>query len=135
MAKIGLDHPELSSDEIDYIFKNITVGKNITEIKAYEKPKDSNVLVKKIKRSTEINFGKVTKKDIYNHILNTLDIARQNGKTEIILISGDIHRAFGLNSKMPSVCSAMYQAMSLDDEILATTPSGKSSTIKIRYFL
>lgn len=40
-----------------------------------------------------------------------------------------------LQNKMPSVCSAMYQAMSPGDVVVHTTPSGKSSTIQICYQL
>ena len=56
-------------------------------------------------------------------------------KDYVDIVSGDIHREMKLRNKMPSVCSAMYQMMKSNDEILSATPSGKSSTIKIRYYL
>lgn len=33
------------------------------------------------------------------------------------------------------VCQIMYEKMKNRDEVLSTTPSGYSSTIKIRYYL
>lgn len=44
-------------------------------------------------------------------------------------------RAMGLANQMPSVCNAMHKAMEAGDEAVHTTPSGKSSTIQIRYSL
>lgn len=133
--KIGLDHDGLNHEEMDFIYKSLNGAKNLNTPKVVKMKTDfKNIKSRNIKDSN-ISTEKTTTKDIYNHILNTFNIARQNGKKEVILVSGDIHRVLGLNSKMPSVCSAMYQAMSEGDEILATTPSGKSSTIKIKYYL
>lgn len=72
---------------------------------------------------------------IRQYIIQNLKIAKQTGVTESVLVSGNIHRDMGLHNIMPSVCSAMYQVMKSGDEILSTTPSGKSSTIKIKYKL
>jgi hypothetical protein len=72
---------------------------------------------------------------IREHINGLKRKAKENGQTECILVSGDIHKSMGLYNKMPSVCNAMYQLMKPSDVILSTTPSGKSSTIKIKYLL
>lgn len=72
---------------------------------------------------------------IRKFIQDLFDQHRSNGLHECILTSGEIHRDMGLRSKLPSVCSAMHQLMGEKDEILHTTPSGKSSTIQIRYYL
>ena len=73
--------------------------------------------------------------DILAYICGLLAFHRQQGETSCILTSGEIHRAMGLVHRMPSVCSAMYQAMGPGDVVVHTTPSGKSSTIQVRYSL
>jgi len=81
------------------------------------------------------NTGKVSTQDIRNYIKAKLETARENRSSYCDVISGEIHREMNLDNKMPSVCGAMYKLVSEKDEILHTTPSGKSSTIKIRYYL
>ena len=78
---------------------------------------------------------KVGTAEILRYILQTLAQHQENGETSCTLISGEIHKAMDLQNKMPSVCSAMYQAMSPGDVVVHTTPSGKSSTIQICYQL
>ena len=78
---------------------------------------------------------KVSTADILDYILQLLAQHQQQGESSCILISGALHRAMGLKNKMPSVCSAMYQAMEPGDVVVHTTPSGKSSTVQIRYQL
>ena len=72
--------------------------------------------------------------DIRNYIKEKLNNAKENGLSYYDIVSGDIHREMNLDNKMPSVCSVMYQLKGEKDEVLHTTPSGKSSTIKIRYY-
>lgn len=48
---------------------------------------------------------------------------------------GNIHKQLGMENRMPQVCRIMYEKMYTGDEVLHSTPSGKSSTIKIRYYL
>ncbi len=77
----------------------------------------------------------VSSSDIRSYI----DDRKQEGKAKnepyIDLVSGEIHKALGMKNRMPQVCNAMYQSMGLNDEVLHSTPSGHSSTIKIRYYL
>jgi hypothetical protein len=73
--------------------------------------------------------------EIRKYIHGVFEDCQQREEHTCTLISGDIHRALGLQSKMPSVCGVMYQMMRPGDEVLHTTPSGKSSTIKIKYHL
>ena len=84
---------------------------------------------------TEPPENKVRTADIRHFILEILLQHQQRGEQSCTLVSGEIHRAMGLSNKMPSVCSAMYQTMEAGDVVLHTTPSGKSSTIKICYQL
>jgi cytoplasmic iron level regulating protein YaaA (DUF328/UPF0246 family) len=64
-----------------------------------------------------------------------LQEAKLRGEDFIDLVSGDIHKQMGMKNRMPQVCNVMYKIMMPGDEVLHTTPSGKSSTIKIRYDL
>lgn len=73
--------------------------------------------------------------DIRRYILNTLYQRQKQGDASCILVSGEIHKTMGLNNKMPSICSAIYQAMEPNDVVVHTTPSGKNSTIQICYQL
>ena len=54
---------------------------------------------------------------------------------EQAIVSGDIHRQLGMKDGMPLICSIMYEEKMPGDEVLQTTPSDQSSTIKIRYDL
>ena len=73
--------------------------------------------------------------DILDYVVRLLALHQKQGETCLILRSGEIHKSLGLSNQMPSVCSAMYQAMLPGDMVVHTTPSGKSSTIQIRYQL
>lgn len=97
--------------------------------KAYLPPKK--------KTSVQINNypATITTDNIREHIDTVLRRAETRGLEYIDLISGEIHRTLGLENRMPSVCAAMYKVKSLQDEVLHTTPSGKSSTITIRYYV
>jgi hypothetical protein len=76
-----------------------------------------------------------TADDVRQYIEKLLQEAKLQGKDYIDLVSGDIHKQMGMRNSMPQVCNIMYKKMMPGDEILHTTPSGKSSTIKIRYDL
>lgn len=74
--------------------------------------------------------------------LNELFKHAQLKKQEFIdVISEDLHRLVGGypakegNHRMPVCCNVMKRLMKIEDQILKETPSGQSSTLKIRYFL
>lgn len=73
--------------------------------------------------------------EIRAYILDLLRRRKEAGLEHVMLVSGDIHREMGLTARMPSVCASMYAVMREQDIVLKTTPSGKSSTITIQYFL
>lgn len=73
--------------------------------------------------------------EIREYIISLLDQSRKRGEDACILVSGDIHREMGLQNRMPNVCGVMYSLIAFSYEILDTTLSGLSSTIKIRYQL
>jgi hypothetical protein len=74
-----------------------------------------------------------THDEIRRFIRDLLEEGRSSGEETLTLISGDIHKDMKLQNSMPSVCNIMYQLMGPNDQILSRTPSGKSSTIKIKY--
>ncbi len=79
--------------------------------------------------------GKVSTSDIKTFILGVIENSKREGLEYVEIVSGEIHKQMNLSNVMPSVCSAMYQLMNEKDVVIHTTPSGKSSTIRIRYYL
>ena len=61
--------------------------------------------------------------------------ARNDGLSDIVLLCNDIQKALGVMNRAPAVCSAMYDSMLDGDEVLYAPPSGKSTTVKIRYYV
>jgi hypothetical protein len=64
--------------------------------------------------------------------------AANEGRSECIVISGELHdsikfRQGSHRNQMPTVSTAMHSMRRPGDTLLHTTPSGKSSTIKIAY--
>ncbi len=78
---------------------------------------------------------KMTTNDIREYICELKRTAKANGKSVLVLRSGNIHKDLNLKDSMPQVCNAMRQTMNIGDTILHTTPSGNSSTIEIQYKL
>ena len=61
--------------------------------------------------------------------------ARAEGKSELILVCNDIQRILDVTNRAPAVCTAMYDMMEPGDKVLFAPPSGKSTTVKILYYL
>ena len=78
---------------------------------------------------------KITTADIRKYLLGLKSEAKNRGEEFIEIVSNDVHRALKLTSSMPSVCNAMRQVMSDEDIIVHQTPSGNSSTLKIKYYV
>lgn len=74
-------------------------------------------------------------KDIREHIESLKLTAKNNGQAYLDLISLNIHKNLNLKNRMPMVCNSMRQVMNKNDLILNQTPSGYSSTFKVRYYL
>jgi len=90
--------------------------------------------VKRIRTAGEpSDSGWKTADDVRQYIEKLLQEAKLRGEDYIDLVSGDIHKQLGMKNRMPQVCRIMYEKMMPGDEVLHTIPSGKSSTIKIRY--
>ncbi|MBQ2242231.1 MAG: hypothetical protein II319_08850 [Clostridia bacterium] len=92
-------------------------------------------LMKQSKSEAKKEGGKMTTEDIRNYIQTLKEYAKSEGKSVLVLRSGDIHKELELKNYMPPVCNAMRQCMKLGDIIIHTTPKGNSSTIEIEYKL
>lgn len=73
--------------------------------------------------------------EIHQYITNELQEALLNEQFYIDLISGRIHKEMNLSNRMPPVCIAMTSIANARYEIIHDTPSGMSSTKKVRYWL
>lgn len=70
---------------------------------------------------------------VVNYIETTIQKAKDNGETDIILTSGGIQKDVGLKNRLPLVCNAMRKCMDEKSEIIYETPSGQSSTLAIKW--
>ena len=77
----------------------------------------------------------ITTNDICKYIKELKLIAKEEGKSSLILISRDIHKQLNLRSRFPMVCNAMRQCMNENDNIIFQPPKGNSSTLEIEYKL
>ncbi len=131
----GLNAEVLKESEINKI-------KNLIKYTYIKDKKQQELKIDVIKHKYDCNDAKnsigntkVSTAEIRNFIKNILDQAREAKLKYIDIVSGEIHKKMGLKNKMPSVCDAMYKLRKENDEILKTTPSGRSSTIVIRYYI
>lgn len=76
---------------------------------------------------------KITTADIREYIERVKVEAREHGKKFLILKANDIHKSLKMKNRIPMVTNAMRQCMGEADKILHDTPSGKSSTLEIKY--
>ena len=81
------------------------------------------------------NGKKANKQEIVNYIKSVLSQTQLQGKTYVILRTGDVEKAVGLSQRIVSVCHAMYDCMKTNDEVLSAPPSGYSTTVTIKYCL
>ncbi len=77
----------------------------------------------------------ITTNDICKYIKELKILAKEKGKSSLILISRDIHKQLKLKSRFPMVCNAMRQCMEENDIIIFQPPKGNSSTLEIEYKL
>lgn len=83
------------------------------------------------KQSVNVNLTQKAR-DYINQKKNE---ARAQGLTEIVLICNDIQKALKITNRAPAICSAMYDCMNKNDKVLFAPASGKSTTVKIIYYL
>lgn len=78
---------------------------------------------------------KVSTSDVRNYIMEQKREAAARGETELTFKASAIHRELKMKNRIPMVTNAMRQCMAEGDEVLHDTPSGKSSTLEIRFYL
>lgn len=83
----------------------------------------------------ERETNKMNTKAIKAYIEEQKCIAKESGKTELILRSGDVHNDLGLKQRHPQVCNAMRQCMNNADVVLYQPPKGNGTTLQISYKL
>lgn len=72
---------------------------------------------------------------IEKYIRSKKSEAVQLGKKEIIILASELVKEIELKQRFPMICQAMRNCMQINDEILHQTPSGNSSTFKVKYKL
>lgn len=77
--------------------------------------------------------SRITTSDIRRYIEELITIAGNSGDDSITLVANQIHKDLNLKSRFPMVCNAMRQCMRQGDEIIFESPSGYSSSLKIKY--
>lgn len=83
----------------------------------------------------EKEANKMSTNAIKEYIDEQKKAAKESGKTELVLRSGDIHKDLGLKQRHPQVCNAMRQCMQIEDIILYQPPKGNGTTLQIMYKL
>ena len=68
-------------------------------------------------------------------ILAEKEKAQREGRTEIVLLCNDIQKQMGVVNRAPAVCAAMYECMGKNDVVLYAPSSGKSTAVKIKYYI
>ena len=61
--------------------------------------------------------------------------AREAGMAYVDLLCNDIQKELGIINRAPAICTAMYACCGPKDQVLYAPPSGKSTTVKIRYYV
>ncbi len=130
----GLSGQVLSEAEVERVKALARFGNG--SVISTKNQKDIRIKTKAEKTEQVISEpGKKTANEIRQHIDKLFQEAKERGDQYLDLVSGQIHNQLGMKNSMPQVCRIMYEKKQARDEIMHTTPSGKSSTIKIRYFI
>lgn len=128
----GLDGTPISEDELEKIKQLVQFGTS-TDVLKNKRCRESST--PNLDGCNATLGGKKTADDVRRFMDETFIKAKAEGKKNIELVSGQIHKTLGMNNRMPQICRIMYEKMKSGDEVIFSTPSGKSSTIKIRYYL
>ena len=70
-----------------------------------------------------------------DYIIEKKKEAKLKGQKEIELLCNDIQIALGVTNRTPCICTAMYDCMNDDDIVIFAPPSGKSTTVRVKYFI
>lgn len=95
---------------------------------------ESRDLSKKAINTDKGNYTNLTQK-AREYISRAKMEAKESGKKEITLLCNDIQKTLGVTQRPASICTAMYDSMNHNDEVVFSPPKGKSTTLKIKYYL
>jgi hypothetical protein len=125
----GLDGTPLEKDELEEVkwLSRMVPYKNFNKIQTQKLPERKTII--------SADGTKKSADDIRRFIDEIFIKTKQEGAEYVDLVSGQIEKQLLMKNRLPQVCRIMYEKKKPKDEILHTTPSGKSSTIKIRYYL
>jgi hypothetical protein len=131
----GLDGQPLKKDELEQVKWLARFG-----ISSYRETSGARVRNTRASKPIQVHSsssgaGKKTADDVRKYIEKQFQEAKLCGETYIDLVSGQVHKQLGMKNAMPQVCRIMWEKKKAEDKVLSTTPSGKSSTIRIRYYL
>jgi len=129
----GLDGQPLSEDEFESVKWLARFGDHSNGVLPEIKHQAKRTTRQAIETEKFSTTRKKTANDVRKYIEQLLNEAKLRGEKYLDLVSGQIHKELGMQNRMPQVCRIMYEKMGASDEILHTTPSGNSSTIKIRF--
>ena len=87
------------------------------------------------RKETQGNKGGTLTQGVRDYIMQRKMQAKAQGLTEIVLLCNGLQKEFGVTNRAPAVCAAMYDCMEEGDEVLFAPPSGKSTTVKIKYLI
>jgi hypothetical protein len=131
----GLNGQPLSDEELERIKQLAYFGNDSSGNTAGARPHTQRT-VSRVQTAKKTNSSRGTiADDIRSYIDKKLQEAKERGEDHIDLVSGSINKQMGLGNRNQSVCMIMYEKMLPGDDVIHTTPSGFSSTIKIRYYL
>jgi hypothetical protein len=68
-----------------------------------------------------------------DYITEKKEEAKKQGLKEITLLCNDIQIALGVTNRTPCICTAMYDCMTEGDVVVSAPPSGKSTTVLVKY--
>lgn len=129
----GLNTIPINKEELECLKWQLRFGHELQsaskKVRAYETSHSGRKVISQ-KTSTSSGIEAVRE-----HISRILADSETRGVSYVDLVSGEIHKQLGLKNRMPTVCDAMQQLKKDSDKILFQTQSGKSSTLKIRYYL
>jgi hypothetical protein len=118
--------PKLENKAIDNKFVNNELDNN-------NPTKNNKIINKRVNGITKnLSVGEIT-----SLIQNKVENAKNEGKSELIIISGKLHNELNLSNAMPTVCNALRKVATLYPNTIITKPESvkgeNSSTIKFTY--
>ncbi len=122
--KKGLNDRSLSGEELNMLIQ-ILDGKKYSYTQSN---KENNICIDRGEFKFTTDFAVA-------FIKNILIAEQDSGKSECILVSGDIGKQIGVKQRTRMICRAMRKDMGFKYEILYAPPKGDGTRLKIKYYL